>query len=209
MSRSSQLHKRRMTRAIRKYEQSLRKGSKAERKFQKELLFKITQLSTASFGSHWEWMSKKFDRGKWLTLDLMRACAIIKKLPNFNLEASSIKKALLVEMMRNPQRLKANAWSVWVDGKLKGLSREEGVAQDDQDRDAPANANHTRSPVVDDESDGDESVGDESVSDGNDRIDDPAPPKSFLGPLNAATERKDRLRVAPSFRPISWANRFP
>lgn len=91
-----------------------------------KILFKITHLSKASFGSHWKWISKKFDRGKGTTQDLMRTCAIIQQLPDFDLDVSAIKKAQLLEMVTDHRRLKANDWYKSVDHIVEKLSKQKG-----------------------------------------------------------------------------------
>lgn len=237
MTHSTSHLKRLKTRAVRKYEKRLRKESKAERKSQMEILFKMTHLSKASFGSHWKWINQKIRRGKWVTQDLVRACAIIKKLPNFDLNASSIEKAYLLEMVTDHRHLKTNAWYKSVDRILKKLSKQKGATRDDQKRKVSANSDAPRSPSVDNESandesiqdddesiqdddesghdddesiqDDDESVENDSAGDENDRHNEIASPKSFLGLLNGTTGREDPLRENPGTNVNQTHIRFP
>lgn len=89
-------------------------------------------------------MNKKLGRGKWCTQDLLLACAIIEKLPNFDLDVSSIEKAHLLEMVTYHRHLKADSWSKSVDRILKKLSKQKEATRDDQERNAPANADAPR-----------------------------------------------------------------
>lgn len=183
--------------------QHLRQQS--DREFEKETLFQITQLCTASFGVHWQWIDERLCSGEWRVQDLIRACAIIKKLPDFNLKASSIRKAHLIIMVENPRDLEANAWSERADFMLEHLSTQKKATQAlvSVNADAPSSPTNVNapsspfsavvpsSPIVDDQ------TGNVTVT------------KSFLGLFNKQIGREEALREDPGTTVHQVAIPFP
>lgn len=178
-----------MPKALR--EQARRRRQAYTLKWQNQLRFqeaisrilRTTNVRKASFGAHWQWMHKNLHEGNWNIRDLIRACAIVKKLPKFGLHHLLVKEIHWITIVGNPNHLKANAWLERAEFMLKGLrlmikkNRKALERRAYRKTKASAHADHPRSPIVGDEID---------------RNNDTAVSRGSLGLSNTQTGRDGR-----------------